>query len=279
MNILDILRENDDKRLESFRGIWERNPNFFMQSSEMFKIVIQNNFMVFTFEMHPSEVGNFIDGDFKVGKNSTFFETFLSGDTWELFDWNSWDGDWESALDYHVDQVRENVIKEYILRKSQTQGVDPETLEAMTLQDLINEYDEDDGVIDAIRMSLEECEQESYYNEVKNQLEEALSNYGDVEKMNDEGVTIKINLSEILKNNFEGDYDEILEWIEDKGFEPTDFDGIFRELMMDDPYGDKPEYSMDDRWTPDVDNANFNSVLSYRLSEFIDDDIVKKFTE
>ena len=71
----------------------------------------------------------------------------------------------------------------------------------------------------------------------------------------------------------------MLEWIEDKGFEPTDFDGIFRELMMDDPYGDKPEYSMDDRWTPDVDNANFNSVLSYRLSEFIDDDIVKKFTE
>jgi len=279
MDILDILREDQDKRLESFKGIWERNPKFFMQTPELFKIIIENDFMVFSFQMDPSEVGDYVDGDYKVGTKSTFFETFLSGDTWELFDYHFWDGDWESALNYHVDQVRENAIKEHILRKAQNNGVDPETLGDMSLEDLIREYDEDDGVIDALRYSLEECEQESYHQEVTRQLEDALSEYGDVELINYEGVKININLSKVLNRFFDGNYDEMLEWIEDKRLEITDFDSIFRELMYEDPYGEKPYYSIDDRWHADVDDGNFNSVLSYRLSEFIDDDIAKKITE
>ena len=279
MDILDILREDQDKRLESFKSIWERNPKFFMQTPELFKIIIENDFMVFSFQMDPSEVGKYVDGDYKVGTKSTFFETFLSGDTWELFDYHFWDGDWESALNYHVDQVRENAIKEHILRKAQNNGVDPETLGDMSLEDLIREYDEDDGVIDAIRYSLEECEQESYYQEVTLQLGDALSEYGDVELINYEGVKININLSKVLNRFFDGNYDEMLEWIEDKRLEITDFDSIFRELMYEDPYGEKPYYSIDDRWHADVDDGNFNSVLSYRLSEFIDDDIAKKITE
>jgi hypothetical protein len=53
MDILDILREDQDKRLESFKGIWERNPKFFMQTPELFKIIIENDFMVFSFQMDP----------------------------------------------------------------------------------------------------------------------------------------------------------------------------------------------------------------------------------
>ena len=41
-----------------------------MQTPELFKILIENDFMVFEFEMDPSDVGNFIDGDYKVSKNS-----------------------------------------------------------------------------------------------------------------------------------------------------------------------------------------------------------------
>ena len=74
MKILDILGEDQSKRIESFKKIWERNPQFFMQTPELFKILIENDFMVFEFEMDPSDVGNFIDGDYKVGKNSSFFE-------------------------------------------------------------------------------------------------------------------------------------------------------------------------------------------------------------
>ena len=103
--------------------------------------------MIFDFEMDPTEIGDFIDGDYKVGTRP-FFETFLSGDTWELYQSHSWDGDWESALNYHADQLREDAIKEHILRKAQEDGADPERLEDMSLEDLINEYDEDDGVID-----------------------------------------------------------------------------------------------------------------------------------
>jgi hypothetical protein len=278
MKILDILGEDQSKRIESFKKIWERNPQFFMQTPELFKILIENDFMVFEFEMDPSDIGNFIDGDYKVGKNSSFFETFLSGDTWELYDHHSWDGDWESSLNYHVDQLRENAIKEHILRKAQEDGADPERLEDMSLEDLINEYDEDDGVIDALRHSLEECEQESYYQEVHSKIEEALSEYGDVIILNYEGVKININLSKVLNDHFDGDYDEMFEWIEETGFDIKDYDSIFRELSYEDPYGEKPSYSFDDRWHADVDNANFNSVLSYRLSEFMDDDIIKKIS-
>lgn len=277
MNILDVLRE--DNRIESYKRIYQNNPDFFMQSSEFLKIVIENDFMVFDFEMDSSEVGDFLDGDYKIGKNSSFFETFLSGDTWELYEHHSWDGDWESALNYHVDQLRENAIKEHILRKAQEDGADPERLEDMSLEDLINEYDEDDGVIDALRRSLEECEEESYYEEVHSKIEDALSEYGDVITLNYEGAKIRVNLSKVLNNYYDGDYNEMYEWLEEVDFKLTDYDSIFRELQYEDSYGDKPSYSFDDRWYADVDNANFNSVLSYRLSEFMDDDIIKKISE
>ena len=277
MKILDILREEQTKRIESFKSAWERHPTIFLQSPEKFKIIIENNFMIFDFEMDSTEIGDFIDGDYKVGTRP-FFETFLSGDTWELYQSHSWDGDWESALNYHADQLREDAIKEHILRKAQEDGADPERLEDMSLEDLINEYDDDDGVIDALRQSLEECEEESFYKEVHSKIEDTLSEYGDVISLNYEGAKININLSNVFNNFFDGDYNEMLEWIEEKGIDIKDYDSIFRELLYEDPYGEKPSYSFDDRWHADVDNANFNSVLSYRLSEFMDDDIIKKIS-
>ncbi len=284
MNLLDILREEQHERIDSFREIFQRNPNFFMQDSDFLRIVIENDFMVFDYEMDPSEVGDFIDGDYKIGKDSSFFETFLSGDTWDLYEYHFWDGDWESALEYHIDGVREDTIKEHMIRVAQKNNVDlssedfVDKLNGMSLEDLINEYDEDTEVIDSIRRSLEECEMESYFKEVKSRIESALSEYGEVKKLNYEGAVVNVNLSEVLNNYYNGNYDEMLEWLQDVRFDLDDYDSIFRELQYEDPYSDKPTYFFDDRWHADIDNANFNSVLSDHLGEFMDDDLIKRMS-
>ena len=46
MKILDILGEDQSKRIESFKKIWERNPQFFMQTPELFKILIENGMVI-----------------------------------------------------------------------------------------------------------------------------------------------------------------------------------------------------------------------------------------
>ncbi len=117
---------------------------------------------------------------------------------------------------------------------------------------------------------------ESYYSLVHSLLKEALEDYGDVEQLNYDGAKIKINLSEVLNNVFNGDMDELYEWFDEKGFDLDDYDGILREVFLDDPYGDRPEFSFDDRWYPDVNNEDFNKNLTHYFGEFMDDDIVKK---
>jgi len=276
VKILDVLSEDEDKRIESFRKIWETKPNFFKQSSELLKIPITHNFMSFTWELDPSEIGDFVNGDWKIGKNSSFFEVLLSGDTYELWDRHFYDGDWESALDYHVDTPHENAIKEHLMGKLKSLNVDLDTIDDMSLQDLITEYDGEDEVIDALRRSLEECEMESYYSHVHSLLKDALEDYGDVEQLNYDGAKIKINLSEVLNNVFNGDMDELYEWFDEKGFDLDEYDGILREVFLDDPYGDRPEFSLDDRWYPDVNHEDFNKNLTHYFGEFMDDDIIKK---
>ena len=269
---LTSLLENDKKR-EYYKVLFEKNPEFF-RSEQTIGIAIELGLFDFVLDIDPDDLNRYIDGDWTVrrytdkdGREKTigFFETVLSGETWDLWDGNSYDGDWEGALDYHVNSDNENRIKGIIDKLITKNGGNPEDYSDHSLQDLINEFDEDENIIMALRSALSDAEASSYHNHLYEELKDTCEELGEVIQMNDEGVKIKIDFTKLLKDYFTDlpqDPEEFLEFIED--FEVNDSSAIFYELMYD-GYGEKPKLNLDDRWYPDVDDKEYNEILSDRL--------------
>jgi hypothetical protein len=92
-------------------------------------------------------------------------------------------------------------------------------------------------------------------------LRNALEEYGEVTKLNDEGAIIKINLQDII-NKSEPDEDDLDDMFERCGDE---IDCVFREMLGD--YYDKPDFRIDDRWSPDIDEREFNDTLNSYLGD------------
>jgi hypothetical protein len=271
MKLIQILEAiTKDQILRTY----QRNPRFF-NTPQNFKLGVEGGIFDFTLEISPDRLDMYIDGDYTLRRYTNkdgrevkigFFETILSGDTWDLWDSNSYDGDWEGALDYHINQENENKIKVIIDRYITESGYDPEDFKDHTLQGLIEEFDEDDEIKSAIRSALGDAESESYHNYLHETLREACEELGEVIKFDDTGVDVKIDFKFFVEAMFDKDYDsadEVIETIDDRcNWDPE----CFWEEMMD-PYGEKPRFSPDDRWYPDVDDKSFNMILDDRLDE------------
>ena len=89
----------------------------------------------------------------------------------------------------------------------------------------------------------------------------ALEEYGEVTQLNDEGVSIKINLKDIIKRAEpdDADLDDMFERCGD------DVECVFREMLGD--YFDRPNFQIDDRWSPDVDEREYNDTLNSYLGD------------
>ena len=91
-----------------------------------------------------------------------------------------------------------------------------------------------------------------------------LEEYGKVTEFGYEGVKVTIDL-----DNFTDDVDEedLNDFFEKCEGEPS---CVFYDIMFGSGYGgyvDKPKFSVDDRWYPDINETYFNESLSERLSE------------
>ena len=217
--------------------------------------------MYFDLHIEPSYISRYVDGDYTVRKwkdsrgnqqSAGMFETLLSGDYYDLFD-NG--GDWENGL-YYIDDENTQII--WDLLKSIT---NPDEIEDMSLNDVIREFDGGYEIRHAIGNAISAAENDSYYVYYKNILENALSEYGEVTQLNDEGVTIRINLQTIIDNHgvSEDDLDDYFERCDDS------YECVFDELMGD--YYDKPNFRVDDRWSPDVNENYFNEILNDYLGD------------
>jgi len=230
-----------------------------------------------TLEIPSDSVGDIVDGDWVIRKYKrkittpagreyerteqvTMIETILSGDIWDL--WESYDIDWESSLNYYVDSKNENEI-ETLIRRIAFES-DPELLETdfndLTLEEKIKEYDDNYEIRSAISNATDNAEADSYYNYLYDTLKSCLEEYGEVKKMDDTGVIININVEPYLNSVDDSDIDGYMDDCDD------DIACVFKEMLS---YGhiDKPNFSLDDRWSPDVNEQYFNDILSDRLSE------------
>ena len=218
--------------------------------------------MVFDLHIEPAYISRYVDGDWNVRKwkdshgnqrSSGMFETLLSGDYWDLFDGHG--GDWESAM-YSIDEENTKIIQDLI--RSIT---NPEEIEGMSLNAIIKEFDNDHEIRNALGNALSSAESDSYYEYYKKTLQNALEEYGEVIQLNDEGAIIRINLQSVIDNHGvnEDDLDNYFERCDDK------YECVFDELMGD--YYDKPNFRIDDRWTPDVNENYFNEILNDYLGD------------
>lgn len=217
--------------------------------------------MIFDLEIEASYVGNYVDGDwnirtYKDTKKVSFIETLLSGNIWDLMD--GYHDDWKGALEYYTNEENSNTIRGVIQQRA-GDDYDPEE----SLDNLIGEYDDDYEIRNSLGSAYSDSANSSYYDYAMKELRSALEEYGDVTQLNDEGANIRIDLRTVIDNMGLGEeeVDEIFERCDESA------SCAFGEMMGE--YYDKPKFRLDDRWSPDIDNDDFNSTLSDRLSEIM----------
>ena len=223
-------------------------------------------------EIDPSRIDEYVTGSWivsrprknkegkTVGRNVDIFETILSGDIWDIYDGYNDNNRWSDILDYYIDNNNEKLIWEKV--KILSEKNDIEITDDMDLEDSIKSVDDNWDIRNALTSSMSDAERDSYYNHLYKTLKDALSEYGEITKMDDTGVDIEVNVEPFLNSIGNNEWeDDVLERCNDN------MSCVFDELVYDGTI-DKPKFDIDDRWTPDIDDNYFNSMVKDRLSEF-----------
>ena len=219
-------------------------------------------------EINPDDLDRFVSGDWVIKRwktkegstiTRTMFETILAGETWDL--WDNYDADWESGIDYYCDKKNEEKIIELvkILATKDSPDFDEEEFNAMSLKHKMEEYDDNHDLRNAISNAINNTEQDSYHNMLYNTLKDAVQELGEVTKFDDEGIVIIVNMEKYLNDIDDSWYDDYMERCDD------DLRCVFSEMIGQEI--DQPTFSVDDRWSPDIDKQNYNEILSDRLGE------------
>ena len=255
---------------EQIMQIYQSKPEIFNTRKlkrKLQKMGITQDFqepdMIFDWDIEADSVPYYVEGDWTIRQSKDangrtkkigFIETLLSGDIWELTD--GYYDDWKSALEYHADDENKQIIMDY-LKDRAGEDFDPNE----SIEQLIDEHDDNYDVRSALGSAHSDSANSSYYDYAMKQLRNALDDYGQVTKLNDTGATIRVNLKNIIDNMGYGE-DEM-----DEFFEKCDDDThcVFHELLGE--YYEKPRFYLDDRWSPDIDDGDFNAYLTDRLSE------------
>ena len=262
------LTDFDD---DVIREIFAKRPELFNKRSLKKKLVAMGLIdklpeEYVSIEIEPYRVDRYIDGDYTVRKESGnvygegrkigLFETILAGETWDL--WENYDADWKGALEYHADSDSEAKILEMVKAMAAKNGVEID--EDLSLEDMIEEYDEDQEIIHAIQNAVNNAESDAYSDDLYKALKEALEELGIVDKMDDTGVVLRVNVGKYIDDLEEDVYEEISDRCNDK------LECMFDEMMGE--WIDKPDFRFNDNYySPDINNGYFNDLLQDRLDE------------
>lgn len=222
-------------------------------------------------EISPEDVGDYVDGDYVISRRKVkkrtpagseyettietkLFETILSGDSWEL--WESGDNDWKSIVEYNLNEENSEKIRE-IIRESEG---DEKDLDDRSIEELIEDFDHNWEIRSALTNAYSSMEADSYVNYLNDTLRDCLVEYGSIEKMDDTGVILNIDVAPFIRYIDEDVLDDRLENCND------DYRCLFIELVGDE-YIDKPKFRTNDYWYPDVDYNGFNELASEYLND------------
>lgn len=282
MKLFSLVEQSSDQ----IKAIAKKNPFYLMQDRYINR-AIDAGLLDFVLEIDQDDLSKYVGGDWTINKwkdkdgrerSYTLFDAIYQGESYDVYDHHSYDGDWESALDYHVNQENEDKIRTIVNTYITDSDQNPQDYTDSTLQDLINEFDEDNDISIMLSTTLGDCEADSYMSYIRKQMREAIDEYGEVIEFNyGEPIKVKIEMIDVIKGVFNTDYskdDEFLDILDRCRDGENNNDAnlatlgecMFDEIMGYD-YLDRPSLSLDDRWHPDVDDDNFNSILEDRLLE------------
>ena len=222
-------------------------------------------------EISPEKVGDYVNGDYVISRRKVkkrtpagteydatietwLFETIIANDAWEL--WESGDIDWKSIVEYNLNEKNGEKIRE-IIRESEG---DEKDLDDRSIEELIEDFDHNWEIRSALTNAYSNMEADSYVNYLNDTLRDCLVEYGSIEKMDDTGVILNIDVKPFIEYIDDDVLDDRLEHCND------DYRCLFIELVGDE-YIEKPKFRTNDYWYPDVDYNGFNELASEYLND------------
>jgi hypothetical protein len=193
-----------------------------------------------------------IDRDFR----DDLVENVLCGDTYELSD--SWGYYYENPSDLVSNLNKENtekVIDEIVRLTGLDRSVITENGIEYYLEGEDEEFDADtfDNITRTLASAQNNADNDDYSNYLYNRLKSSLEELGEVHSLNDEGVKMTIDLSDLMPD------DEIADNMERYEFEYVS--DLFWELIADNSLA-LPIYNIDSRYSPYGSSEDFNSFVS-----------------
>jgi hypothetical protein len=222
-------------------------------------------------EISPEKVGDYVNGDYVISRRKVkkrtpagteydatietwLFETIIANDAWEL--WESGDNDWKQIVEYNLNEENSEKIRE-IIRESEG---DEKDLDDRSIEELIEDFDHNWEIRSALTNAYSNMEADSYVNYLNDTLRDCLVEYGSIEKMDDTGVILNIDVKPFIEYIDDDVLDDRLEHCND------DYRCLFIELVGDE-YIDKPKFRTNDYWYPDIDYNGFNELASEYLND------------
>lgn len=168
--------------------------------------------MVFDIFIKPDEMYQYInsydyDSRRRLKNGGTedinFIENFLENglDYFDLFhDWKDFTYYTSSELEDKIEEYLINNFKD-VINDLNEENDDDEYFQDLKLVDKIEELDIDE-LTDVIRQAMDRAYESAYYDGVRKSIEKALSDYGEVLKLNYEGASVRVNLLD-FKNDID----------------------------------------------------------------------------
>jgi hypothetical protein len=194
----------------------------------------------------------------EVVKRMGWYEQIMSDSVWELAYETDWGEDWKSALQYYVSPENEKLIESMVNEWISKSG--DEVDEDMSLEDKIEEYDNNYDIRNAIGEAENDIAGNEYVDYLQGTLKSALEEYGSVFEFTNETIKIQIDLKDYTNNIDEDTLDEYYENCKD------DPSCVFNELLSEGNI-DIPKPRFNDNWYPNINKRTYNEYLADRLNE------------
>lgn len=215
----------------------------------------------FILKTTPKYLDRYISGDYTYRKYNnkegaeiriSLFEIILSGNVYELYD-NYQPDSWEYALDV-INSKNMSIIEKLVEKEVGYR----DDITNMSLFEKIKKFNLKDIMI-AINRSVSDSEGDEYYDYLYNLLKKCAEEFGKVIEMNDENISIEIDISK---------YNDVIEDLDDDIFESCNdkIDCVFEELIGNELI-ERPEFSPDERWSPRGNDEMFNEYLNNNLMD------------
>jgi hypothetical protein len=260
----------------TIRKLYEDRPELFntrglkRKLGEMGIIDVEPLQTRFVLEIDPNDIGMYLDGNHystrkyknsegkEVTKRYGYYEQIMSDDVWDLAYGSDWGDNWKSTLEYYVDLKNEKLIESMINEWISKSG--DEVDEDMSLEDKIEEYDNNYDIRNAIGGAENDIASGEYVDYLRDALKSGLEEYGNVIEFSNETIKIQIDLKDFTRKMDEDTLDEYYENCKD------DPSCVFNELLSEGNI-DMPKPRFNDNWYPDINKTEYNQLLRERLNE------------